>query len=226
MTALMVAEHTPPTTSKRDRPPGVESHHLEIRIAIAAFAMVVRQVQKAIGQHEILIVADLSHPARARLKQVVESGSLGRRVEVGPGGTGAGFDKPVPVRLVGEAPADERRNTLHERARRVLKHEAVLKLDAKHEAIADGTPERRADCQHRLAMAVEIPDFDERRYGNLDADGSLLKRPALLRHDRSCRDEHGHERRDAAGLFGHSWLVLPSYGSRRDCHRGLPVAGP
>ena len=44
-------------------------------------------------------------------------------------------------------------------------------------------------------MAVEIPDFDERSHGGLNADSSLLERPPILRRCRRDR-QHDHERAD------------------------------
>src|SRR5918993_5242342 len=80
----------------------------------------------------------------------------------------------------------------------MLKHIAMLELDANRNAIANGAPEGRGAFEHGLAMAVQVPDLDKRRRAELDADRAFLEGISFLcSHWQGKR--HKAERKNAGG---------------------------
>ena len=143
---------------------------------------------------KMLVAAGLLHHAGAGLEEVVELRAARRR------GRGPTTMRPGRLRRTSPTPAGP---TIFQRTSGempctsapgvCLKHIAVLELDANRHAIANRAPEGRVAFEHRLAMAIQVPDLDERRGAELDADGAFLERIALLaeggRRQRCRNDE-------------------------------------
>src|SRR5690606_15086977 len=123
--------------SERHRDRHVRSDGLDVRIPSAPFASVVGDVEEGGAQHELSIRPEPPLYAAAALEQVVELSAARRDRHIRPRDARPDLRVESPRPALAHAPADDRREALHERVLGRLKDADVVESDYEREAFLE-----------------------------------------------------------------------------------------